>query len=388
MNSPRKINVLHFIHSLEVGGAEKNLLSIMRAQSRDKFNVFLAFSMGGELEEEFKTTHSFLYKFQSSRLRFRDFRNIAVVSKLSRFIKKHQIDLIHTHAFVPHLWGLVAAKLTNIPIVNHIHDSPIYSASDGNPMGVKGHPTLEKLLTHLTDVTIVVTKGMHKRFMDLGFDKKKILFIPNGIDLPQEELYSDGNAKSIRDHFGISTGPVVCTVGRLDKNKNQQILLRSAATILRDLPRAKFLIVGDGPSKAELEDLSRKLNLTGSVIFPGYRKDIYSILAITDIFVLPSLWELHPITILEAMAMKKPVIASAVGGIPDTVIHGKTGLLVPPNDEAALKDAIIQLLHNRDRARRMGMEGYLLVKENFSNKKVIKTIEKVYLEILKRKNVS
>jgi len=382
MNNGRKINVLHFINSIEAGGAEMNLLSIVKGQDKKKFNIFVAYSLGGLLEEQFKTTNSFLYKFQSSKVRFRDFSNLTLVLKLSRFIKKHKIDIIHAHAFVPHLWGLLTAKITSIPIIRHFHGSTIYSVLEDNLTTVKGHPTLEKMLISKTDANIVITKATYRTFIDLGFDRKRIVFIPNGINLPEKKFYSDAHIEATRNDFGISEGPVVCTIGRLDKNKNQQILLRTAPRILEDFPNTKFLIVGEGPLKTELEELSLKLNLAYNVIFTGYRSDIYSILEMSDIFVLPSLSEFHPVTVLEAMAMKKPVIASPVGHIPDTVIHGKTGLLVTPNDENALRDTIIQLLRNKEKAKRMGMEGYENVKENFSNEKVIKKIEQLYYEVL------
>ena len=151
------------------------------------------------------------------------------------------------------------------------------------------------------------------------------------------------------------------------------------------MPIIKFLIVGDGPLKAELEKLSNGLNIRQNCIFTGFRQDIPDILSAIDMLVMSSLYEGMPMVILEAMAASKPVIASKVGGIPEMVRDGETGILVPPKDVDALAEKIIVLLKNKDKARQMGLAGRRRVEEEFDVNIMVRKTEEVYQELIREK---
>jgi len=178
--------------------------------------------------------------------------------------------------------------------------------------------------------------------------------------------------------------PVVLTVARLDEQKGHRYLLEAAAQV----PEAQFVLAGDGPLRASLEAQTRTLGVEGRVKFLGYRSDIADLLADCDVFVLPSLYEGLPLSILEAMSAGKPVIATHIGGTDEAVIAGETGLLVPPADSAALAAAIRSVLTNRLLAQRLAAAGRARVEREFSVAKMIQQVINVYDELLTKRETA
>jgi glycosyltransferase involved in cell wall biosynthesis len=178
--------------------------------------------------------------------------------------------------------------------------------------------------------------------------------------------------------------PVVLTVARLDKQKGHTYLLEA----LGQVPEAILALAGDGPERTALTTLAQRLNLSERVIFLGHRNDIGDLLACCTLFVLPSIYEGLPLSVLEAMAAGKPVVATAVGGTPEALVHMETGLLVPPADPKALADAIRQILSDPERACRMGAAGRARVRREFSADSMAQRVMQVYTERLKAHEVS
>jgi len=172
---------------------------------------------------------------------------------------------------------------------------------------------------------------------------------------------------------------VVGTVSSLTPHKGHTYLIEAASKVLEVFPSTQFLLVGDGRMREELEKKAKNLNLTPSIKFLGTRKDIPEILAAIDIFVLTSSSrEGLGISILEAMAAEKPVVATAIGGIPEVVIDGETGILVPPKNTDDIAGAIIELLKNPGKANTMGQKGAQRVKEKFTTQHMLVDIEELY----------
>jgi glycosyltransferase involved in cell wall biosynthesis len=192
---------------------------------------------------------------------------------------------------------------------------------------------------------------------------------------------------SARQALGIELGfPVLGTVSSLNPHKGHTYLLEAATKVLEIFPTAQFLLVGDGRMKEELEIKAQNLNLLSSIKFLGIRKDIPEILAVIDIFVLPSSSrEGLGISLLEAMAAEKPVVASDIGGIPEVVIDGETGFLVPPKNSHDLAGAIIELLKNPAKAALMGQQGRQRVKEKFTTQQMLENIDELYTSFLQKK---
>ena len=210
----------------------------------------------------------------------------------------------------------------------------------------------------------------------LGVPTARQTIIPFGVDVRRFAATD----VATRQELGLpEQGAVVGTVCRLvEPKKGLSVLLKAMATLTVQHPGCQLLIVGDGPARGSLESLSRELRLSDCTRFAGARRDIPRILPLVDLFVLPSLYEGFGIAILEAMAAAKPVVATAVGGIPEFVVPGETGLLVQPGNPAHLAQAIGSLLRDPERAVRMGARGRERVVAGFQVSTVVRRHEQVY----------
>ena len=164
-------------------------------------------------------------------------------------------------------------------------------------------------------------------------------------------------------------------------------LLRAAPKILSACPEARIAVVGDGPEGSRLRREARRLNLEGRFLFLGERKDAAPVQSLFDIFVLPSLWEGLPFVLVEAAALGKPIVATAVDGVPEMLEDGKTGLLIPPNDASALADAVIRLLRDKDEARRLGETARRLVPPRFPLRRMIDQTQNLYVDVIRVKSL-
>jgi glycosyltransferase involved in cell wall biosynthesis len=183
---------------------------------------------------------------------------------------------------------------------------------------------------------------------------------------------------------GDAERPIVLAVGRLDAQKGHAYLLAAAA----DIPDALFVFVGEGRERSALEAQARALGVAERVRFLGHRDDVPDLLAACDVFVLPSRYEGLPLSVLEAMAAARPVVATAIEGTDEIVRHGETGLLVPPAAPSALAEAIRAVLADRALATRMGQAGRARVGREFSMSRMIDEVTGVYDELLERSEVS
>ena len=206
----------------------------------------------------------------------------------------------------------------------------------------------------------------------------KLQVIHNSVDL--ESYASPASLELPIELACCQNRPVVLTVARLDKQKGHAILLEAAA----QLPEAVFVLVGDGPERAYLQAQCKSLGLEERVIFTGFRSDIRNWLAHCDLFVLPSFYEGQPLSILEAMAAGKPVIASAIPGNDELIEHGKTGWLVPPGDAIQLTQALRVMLTDPALARCLALAGQVKVQKEFSIRTMVKQVEQLYSDLLER----
>lgn len=202
--------------------------------------------------------------------------------------------------------------------------------------------------------------------------------IHTGIDCGRFRL-GPPDQEAARRELGIRRDvPVLLCVGRLEREKGQHILLQAMPFIRREAPGTVLLLAGDGRSRAELEEMSRELRHAGAVRFLGWREDIPRLLSVCDLSVVPSLWENFPVSILEAMAVGRAVVASRVGGVPEAVVHGETGVLVPAGDPEALASAIVQLLAHPEKRRAMGEAGKRRVEQRFSLSQMLSRIYAIW----------
>jgi glycosyltransferase involved in cell wall biosynthesis len=293
---------------------------------------------------------------------------------------KEKIDIIHAHAYgyFPTYFSAFIRKIKSTPLIITTHtDKGTYSISKNVFNLLIGKPSL-----NIADHIIALTNKEAIYLETLGIKREKISVIPNGIDL--ESFINLPNGKSFRMKYNIR-GKMILYVGRIYScQKGLNHLINAIPIILNKEPEAKIVIVGENwGSKANLIKTAKNLGIEKSIIFTGYipRNELLKAYAAADIFVLPSLFEPFGIVLLEAMASKKPIVATNVGGIPEVVENGKNGILVKPGNEEELANAILYLLSHEDQAKIMGINGYNMVKK-YSWDLIAKKIEEVYFKVL------
>ncbi len=307
------------------------------------------------------------------------------VIKLAWVMKKEGINLVHSHApLAGTILSCLGGWFAGIPVINHAH-APFFM--NPNPIIKVCQLLLNWITSRFFSVKVIAVSEFVKREMiRLGVPAKKIITVYNGIDLTG--FKDTGDASRIRQEFGLLQGQfVVGEVGRLGNDKGQHILIQAAKKVIKDNPDTAFMIAGEdltqgGRYREKLEKLTGDLGLKKQVIFTGYRGDIAELMSTFDIFVLPStFYEGLPVVILEAMAAKKAVIATTVGGNPEIVVDGQTGKLVPPLDADKLAEAITYFRNHAQALKEMGEEGYKRVKQYFSLSEMLDKIMDIYQEV-------
>ncbi|SHG98912.1 Glycosyltransferase involved in cell wall bisynthesis [Desulforamulus hydrothermalis Lam5 = DSM 18033] len=311
-------------------------------------------------------------------------RDYAAVRSLVKYLHQSGTTVLHAHSSKGALVGRLAALLAGTPvIVFTAHNSIFYEAWPA--WKKKLFARVERLLARFTDKIITVSDALKQELMEMeGLPAKQITTIYNGIETDRFNTKVD--VKTVRRRLNIpELGQLVGTVARLAPQKGVSYFLK-AASLLKDY-QVNFLVVGDGPLADELKQEACELGLQGRVIFAGQRDDIAEIMALLDIFVLPSVTEGLPLTILEAMAAGKPVVATRVGGVPEAIVEGKTGLLVAPKDPEALAVALAELIGERDRLQRLGNNGQKYVQEKFTVQNMVEKTMTLYYELLADKKL-
>lgn len=301
--------------------------------------------------------------------------DFAAVRGLNEYLRSHDVDLIHSHDYKSDFYAFLCGRATGVSFVATCHNW----ASDKPRMRV--YKAVNKLVMRRFSKVAVVSEALRTELLLSGLDGAKVVMIPNGVALP-ETIGADRSAE-IRATLGIGADEgVVISVGRLSREKGHLHLIAAASQAAAARPRSRFLIVGDGPLRAELEEAARARGLDGRILFLGERRDVGTLLAASDLFVLPSLKEGLPLALLEAMACRKPVIAAPVGEIPAVVAHGVSGLLIEPADTGALARAINRLLGNAKEAARLADEAYERVRKDYSAEAMIARYLDLYREVL------
>ncbi len=302
------------------------------------------------------------------------------VRELAAWLRREEIDLVHAHMYRAEVLGTRAAVAAGTPaIMSTVHSSRVRSVDD---------TALLASLTPSIDRLIVPSDSIRHKVSAEGRAGARFAVIPNGVDLSR--FATPAPRCGLRSEFGIPRDALLIgVVARLEPEKGQRHLVDAMPAILEAAPDAWLVLVGEGSEadalKAQAASLGRRV--AGRIVFTGRREDVSAITADLAVAVLPSLREAQGISILEAMARRRPVVASAVGGIPEVITDGADGLLVPRADPGALARAISSLVADPSRRERIGEAGYRTVAERFSIDAQVKLIEAVYDEELARAGV-
>jgi glycosyltransferase involved in cell wall biosynthesis len=350
---PRR--VAHLTLGLEMGGQEKLLVEFARHFDRDRFLLeVIVLGAPGLLAEEIEACG-----VPVTALREPDGLRPGLVLKLAALLRSKRIAILHTHDERPHIYGTPAAWLASVGRVIHTRHS----------MGVNltgRQARVVNVLARLADHFVCVSRDGAARARSAGLGANKVGLVWNGIDLAR-----------FRATGPCADGPAV-TVARVNPEKDVANLVRAAAQVSHTDTAFRVEVAGDGPCLPEVRRLAEELHVADTVRFRGVVRDIPSLLAGASLFVLPSLNEGISLTLLEAMAVGLPVVATRVGGTPEAVEDGVTGLLVPPGDSDALASAIRRLRADPALARRLGAAGRQRVERHFDVVRMVRAYEALY----------
>lgn len=358
------VRLLMVVDSLQVGGGEQQVAGIAASLHRKGYRVTVACSTDGMLSDAL-TGQGVPVRILMPHLVKRRV-SLSYARKLRLLLREGQFDLVHAHVYASAAASALATLGTSVPLVVTQHSEGTWS---GRVARLVSRWTFRR-----AQRVIAVSQGIRNLLVtEYGVSPERVTVIPNAVTPVDDE---------VKMPLDRSEGPTVGMVARLQPEKGVRVFLEAVPSILASVPACRFVIVGDGPLRAELEGRARELGVQDRVCFLGFQANARALVGKLDLLALPSLSEGTPLVVLEAMAAGVPVVASRVGGIPEQVRDGQEGLLVPPGDPAALSKACIELLRDPVRAREMGEAGRRLASSHFGYEAMVGRIETVYRLVL------
>ena len=367
-------NVLHLIETRGPGGAETMLTNLAKGLNSSKFNSLVGLLGTGWLFDQLQDNG-----INTVILRQRWSYDFQCLYDLVNLIREQDIALVHAHEFMMNTYGFLAARLAKVPMIATVHGKSYFSDKKRRVLAYKS-------IARWSGGMVAVSNDL-KNFIvqKTGLNPERITTIYNGINL-EKYRRNDRNPKAKRRSLGIAAdAPIVGTVGNLYPVKGHTYLLKAASKVVKAFPPTKFLFIGRGKMRRELEVEAEELGIAENVMFLGFRSDIPDLLSVMDIFALPSLSEGLSLSILEAMAAGKPVVATDVGGNSEIIVDNEVGFLVPPRDPHAIASKMLLLLENKGLAREMGERAQNRVEGAFSLERMVKTYEELYERCLNEK---
>jgi glycosyltransferase involved in cell wall biosynthesis len=296
--------------------------------------------------------------------------------ELAKLFRDHRVDLIHSHHTPALIDSTIGARLTRRPLV-HTDHGKLYPTSWRWRM-------LEQTASRFAARVVAVSECSRRDLVERqGIASGKVDVIYNGLDLkPPRSAPLD----SLRRELGASPSDfIIGTAARLEEQKGLELLLDAARQALQVEPRLRIVIVGGGTREAALREYAQSLGIESRVLITGYRIDAVTLMSAFDCFVQTSHWEAMPMALLEAMALQKPVIATAVGGVPEVVKDGQTGFLLQGREPAVLADLIVGMVRDETAARAMGEAGRQRYRDQFTSERMIARYEDLYGRVLRHR---
>lgn len=369
----RKIKIMFCIARLVIGGTEQQLLDFITEMDRSRYDVIVCpLVSGGGLFREFERANIPIVVV-GRKHKYDPF----ILWRLIKIIKQERVDILHTFLYTANFWGRIAGQLAGVPII-------IASERGVDISKKRFHFFIDRIISPWTNLIITNAEWLKKFYTQnacINPDKFKI--IHNGIKLDRFHVHVNEEHKK-RELKIPSNYSVVCTIGRLHPLKGHQFLLQAAQKVLKSDNNVIFLIVGDGIMRNQLESLAEQLQIGDYVRFTGFRRDIGEILSITDVFAFPTLSEGLPNVLLEAMAMKKPIVATNIDGNREIIEDNVTGILVPPENSKQLADGILRLLRDRELAARLARSGHCKLEKDFAFDVMVQKIQNTYEELISK----
>lgn len=361
------VRVAHLSLTLATGGLERLLTDFARLHNQDQYELeFIAVHQLGRFAEEIRQAGCPVRQLQSTG-------RFSRLNELRSVLRQRRIQILHTHNTWPHLYGTLTARLAGVPVV--------VNTRHGQRLGHGWRSRLPyRLASQFTDRIVAVSDDAARLCCQAdGIPSRRVQRIWNGIDTDKFAMPERSRAAET----GTASRPIrAISVARLSPEKDFPTLLRAVALAREQVPELTLQIAGNGPQMGELEALRRELQLEASVELLGDCSNVPQLLAGADLFVSSSLSEGISLTLLEAMAVGLPIVATAVGGNPEIVVEEETGRLVPSASPERLAEALQEMCRQRDRWAVMGRAGRQRVEQHFDVRRMVSDYEDLYGELL------
>jgi len=373
MNHTGRPRVLVLIKGLGLGGAERLLERSVPYLNREQYDYQAAYLL------PWKT--ALVAPFEAAGIPVHCFNLRVPVDprpyfRLEAFLRRERIDLVHAHLPVPGILARLAKRRGAVRRVVYTE----HSLPSRHQVVTR---TLNLATYALNDAVIAVSEAVAGEIRTrVTAGEPPLTTIPNAIDVDGFEHQAPVQHALWRTFGFPDEARVVIHVGNLRPVKGHQYLLAAARRVVEVDPRVRFLLVGVGPLAAQLQEQARRLGLNGHVVFTGFRPDAPALIGAADLFVLASLHEGIPISLLEAMASGRAAVLTGVGGIPEVAVEGETAVFVEPKDVEGLASAILSLLQDPDRRHRMGQNARQYVRRRFGMAAMVGSVEEVYRQVL------
>jgi glycosyltransferase involved in cell wall biosynthesis len=369
-----KIRIMILNAPITIGGAEKVVMMILDYLNRERFEVKLGCFISQKRPENI-----FLDRVRKRYVKPEilwmnktfDFNNI---QQLRDILIRDKIQILHTHGYRSDIIGYLATRKMDIVRIATAHG---YTPTE---LKLRLYEWLDrKVLKYFTQI-LCVSESIQSDLAQHRIPVSRLQLVPNAVDSVQLSTDHEQYKATVYRQWGIAADTFLLgTVARLSPEKGVDSLIKAFAQVQSELNcKAKLLIIGDGPERHQLQMLVNRLSLDDKVVFCGFQSEIEPYYHAIDLYILASITEGLPISLLEAMAIGRPVIATAVGGVPNLVINHQTGLLVPPNNTSGLAEAIRWAISHPTEMQTMGKTGQSLIAEHYSVTKWINQIESIY----------
>ena len=364
-----RIRILHLTETAGPGGAEMLMVRLVERLG-EKYESKVGLIKDGWLAAEMKKRHVPVLLLENGGS-----GHVTLIRELVSTIRREKIDLIHSHEFLMNTYGAVASILSGVPQLATVHGRQYY----GDRLRRRA---MYRALSRRSCLVAVCEATKEYLVQRVGVAPRRVRVVHNGVNV--EEV---GRGEDSRMGSGASQRvQTICTVGRLSRVKNHSDLLVAVRELINKWPDLQLLVVGRGRLEGVLKQQVMELGLAQNVCFAGHLENLREVWPRVDVFVLPSLSEGLPLSLLEAMAAGVPVVATRVGGVGEAIEDGKTGLLVPPGDRQALAEGIMKLLDDRTLARQMGKSAQETVVRRFSLTQMVQAYQGIYADLLREKN--
>jgi L-malate glycosyltransferase len=350
-----RIRVVSCVDTMASGGTELNACRVAGQLDRTRFHVTVAcFRDEGPLRAVYDAHGISVVRFPIRSLV--SVGAIAQAASFRSYLRRERVEVVHAHDRYMNVFAVPSSRLAGVPVLaSKRWNRSSRSQALANNVAFR---LASGVTTNSTAISMALVRG--------GLPAERVLLTPNFLDDAAFESPSTDWLRSTRKALNIPDGPVVGIVANLRPVKDHETLFRAFGIVLREVPDATLVCVGDGPSATALRQLSTDLGLSSSIRFAGHLANVPNPNSLFDVSVLPSRDEAFPNSLLEAMAISRPVVATNAGGIPEAVTHGVNGLLIPVGDAAELASAISRLLKDPSLRAAMGRAGRLRVEASHS----------------------